>query len=106
MLLICEAEEPELAVVPLLHNQGRLSVAQKLASMLSHGPLQSNKSVPDRHSSMELEPSNAATETHVYPEAPGVYPVQGQLKCCCIQRAFLQAAQTSHTGRTVSYGVS
>lgn len=67
MLLICEAEKSELAAVPLLNviKAGFSSVAQRLASMLSHGPLQSNKSVPGRHPSMELEHSNASTESHI-----------------------------------------
>lgn len=66
MLLICEAEKSKLAAVPLLNViKAGFSVAQRLASMLSHGPLQSNKSVPDRDPSMELEHPNASTESHV-----------------------------------------
>lgn len=66
MLLICEAAKSQLAAAPLLNTiKAGFSVAQRLANMLSHGPLQSNKSVPDRHPGMELEPSNAATETQV-----------------------------------------
>lgn len=66
MLLLCEAEESELAAVPLLNViKAGFSAAHRLTGMLSHGPLQSNESVPDRHPCMELEPSNASAETHV-----------------------------------------
>lgn len=66
MLPICEAENCELAAVPLLNViKAGFSAAHRLTGMLSHGPLQSNGSVPDRHPCMELEPSNAPAEAHV-----------------------------------------
>lgn len=66
MLLICEAEKFELAGVPLLNTlKAGLSVARRLANMLSHGPLQSNKTIPHRHPGMELESSNVSAETHI-----------------------------------------
>lgn len=56
----------ELAAVPLLNViKAGFSAAHRLASMLSHGALQSNGSVPDRQPCMELEPSNVSTETHI-----------------------------------------
>lgn len=48
MLLICEAEESEVAAVALPSTiKAGFAVAQRLANMLSHGPLQPNKSVTD-----------------------------------------------------------
>lgn len=57
MLLISEAEKSQLAAVALLNViKAGFSAAHRLTSMLSHGPLQSNRSVLDRHPCMELEP--------------------------------------------------